>query len=709
MIEKNKNKISGSNLLVEIGTEELPLSALDLIYSDFKMAFAKLLERERISFAEIQVEATPRRIAFFVSHLPAKQQDLNLEISGPSFEKAYDASGKPTLALLGFMKSKALSENEIEIRETLKGKFIFGKKELKGKSVAQVLPLLIQEVFPSMPFKRGLRWDATGYKFPRPIRWIVALLGSSVLKFKIADVTSGKISSGHRFLAPQNFIIPKADWQAYSKLLDKQQVILSIQKRENLIREALAKNFDQKNPDEELVHECAQLVETPFLLEGGFSKEYLELPAEVLATSMKKHQRIFACYKASKLQNQFVAVMNGKRGGLKDISANFEKVLDSRLKDARFFFQEDTKQSFESRREKLNQLAYLGNLGSMKDKIERLEQAAETFCKVTGNISLASDLKRVCALAKNDLLTHLVFEFTELQGVVGGEYARHFGEKEEVCQAIATQYLPKNLSENSQSVKKQMGILSALFGVMDRLDLLVGAYGTGIEPTGSQDPFALRRAGGILVKLIRAFQIHFSLTVVTAKMVSLYGNKLTKQEGLERFYKFLQERIAFELGVKQGMSEYEILQAVMKTNFDDLADVFMRYEALLEISHVHKTEFVKSIQVVQRIANILKGAKDQFQGWSKEKLVEPQEKDLAAALIACEGSVHAAVQRGDWAKANQLFANAFAIPLTHFFEKVMVNAEDIEIRKNRLGLLKTIRDLYVSSIADLSLLSRIED
>lgn len=697
------------NLLVEIGAEELPLSALDLIYSDFKTSFSKLLERERISFSAIQVEATPRRIAFCVSGLSAKQLDLKLEISGPSAEKAYDAAGKPTQALLGFIKSKEITEKDIELRDTPKGKFVFGHKELKGKPVAQVLPALIQEVFQTMPFKRGLRWDATGYKFPRPIRWIVALLGSSVLKFKIADVTSGKTSLGHRFLSPKAFTVTKPDWEAYSKLLEKQQIILSIEKREALIRDELSEKYGLKNPDEELVHECAQLVEKPFLLEGGFSKEYLELPAEVLATSMKKHQRIFAVFQNGKLQNRFVAVMNGKRDGLKDIAANFEKVLDSRLKDARFFYKEDTKTPLKDFSKKLSELVFLGSLGSMHDKALRLEEIAPIFCSAIGKAEHGADLAAVAMLSKCDLLTKLVYEFPELQGIVGGEYARHAGAKEEVSCAIATQYLPKNLSDSHQNVKKQMGELSALFGVLDRLDLLVGAFGTGIEPTGSQDPFALRRAGGILVKLIRAFDLHFSLNAVVEGLQGLYGSKIVKPEGKSRLYKFLQDRIAFELSVKPGMSEYEILQAVIKTRSDDLADVFQRYEKMLEVSQSHKKDFIASVKVVQRIANILKGSKDVISGWKEELLIEPQEKILAGVIVSARQHVKNAAHAGLFSKANQFFAHAFEKPVMDFFEKVMVNAEDLEVRKNRLGLLAEIRDLYTQNIADLSLLSRIDD
>ncbi len=699
---------SALNLLVEIGAEELPLSALDLIYSDFKTSFSKLLERERINFSAIEVEATPRRIAFFVSDLSGRQQDLKLEISGPSAEKAYDAAGKPTQALLGFIKSKEITEKDIEIRETPKGKFVFGHKELKGKPVAQVLPLLVQEVFQAMPFKRGLRWDATGYKFPRPIRWIVALLGNSVLKFKIADVTSGKTSLGHRFLSPKPFNVVKADWQAYSKLLEKQQIFLSIEKREALIRGELTEKYGQKNPDEELVHECAQLVEKPFFVEGHFPKEYLELPAEVLATSMKKHQRIFAVYQNGKLQNRFVAVMNGKRDGLKEIAANFEKVLDSRLKDARFFYQEDTKTPLKNLSKKLSELVYLGSLGSMHDKILRLEEIAPVFCQAAGKGENSVALAEVAMLSKCDLLTKLVYEFPELQGIVGGEYAKHSGAKEEVSRAIATQYLPKNLSDAHQSVKRQMGELSALFGVLDRLDLLTGAFGTGIEPTGSQDPFALRRAGGILVKLIRAFDFHFSLNAVVESLQGLYGHKITKPDGKNRLFKFLQDRVAFELSVKPGMPEYEILQAVVKTRSDDLADVFQRYEKMLEVSLSHKKDFMESVKVVQRIANILKSSKDSVQDWKEAKLVEPQEKALASVVVSSRQHIKNAAQAGLFVKANQFYASAFERPVMEFFEKVMVNAEDAEIRRNRLGLLTEIRDLYTKNIADLSLLSRID-
>lgn len=696
------------NLLVEIGAEELPLSALDLIYSDFKNAFGRLLERDRIAFSNIEVEATPRRISFFVGGLDARQKDSE-EISwGPVKDKCFEpGTQNPTPAFSGFLKSQNAKPEQIVWEEKAPGTGFRAKftKKLTGKPVKEVLPLLIQEVFQTMQFKRGLRWDATGYKFPRPIRWIAAILGNSVLKFKIADVTSGKTSMGHRFLSNKNFNILKADWQAYHKLLEKQEVILSIEKREALIRGELAKKYGQKNPDEDLVHECAQLVEKPALLQGGFDKEYLELPADVLATCMKKHQRIFAVYSSGKLQNKFVAVMNGKRSGLPKIAADFEKVLESRLKDARFFFKEDTAQHLEAYGKKLNQLAYLGALGSVADKTERLVIAAQDFAAAAGKKNLGESLRRTCFLAKNDLLTHLVFEMPELQGIVGGEYAKHFGEKPEIAQAIAQQYLPKNLSEKHDDVKKQMGELAALFGILDRLDLLVGAYGTGIEPTGSQDPFALRRAGGILVKLIRSFDIHFSLNTMVEQLAGLYGAKLTKREGLPRLNKFLQDRAAFELGVKPGTQEYEILQAVLKTGFDDIAGVFVRYEKMMRVSIEGRNDFLQSVKIVQRLSNILKSSKETVSSWNSAKLVEEKEKALGQVFNSSKPAVEEKIAAGDFQAANKLYAQALALPVEAFFDKVMVNAEDAEIRRNRIGLLTEIRDLYTKNLADLSQLT----
>lgn len=696
------------NLLVEIGTEELPVGMLDVVYDELPVKLRQKLMDERLAFGEVKVEATPRRIAIFVKGIAAMQQDRELEISGPAREKCYSPDGTPTQVLQGFLRSKNAAEKDIEVRETPKGKFIFLKKKEKGKSAAQLLPGLLKEVLASLGFSKFMRWEATGFRFPRPIRWIVALLDGKKISLALADVKSGNKSFGHRFLAPQAFTVPKADWQAYISLLKRKHVILPLEVRESLVRGALRNRFAQKQIDEELVHMNAHLVEEPFFLAGTFSKEYLELPAEVLAGCMKKNQKIFACYDAKgRLQSRFVAVMNGKRKGLFKVREDYENVLDSRLKDARYFYEMDTREGFEKKKPQLGQLVYLGKLGSVLDKTERLEKMAETLAEAAGKQDLSKRLARAAALSKIDLVTHMVYEFPDLQGIMGREYALEAGESEDVATAVGSQYLPKSLGEGYQHVPKTISVLGALFGIMDRLDLLIGAFGTGIEPTGSQDPFALRRAGGAVVKLVRAFGLHFSLSKVFEANVKLYGDRLTKKDQLrERLAKFLQERVVFEAGVKPGTRPYEVLQAVMRSKFDDLADVFRRFDAL---TGMDEKVLIKAAKVIQRTANMLKGYGKTPGQPKAETFTEEQEKRLFEVIGSRAQEIDGLIEKEEYEKGTARFAEAFSGPLHDFFDHVLVNAEDAALRENRMALVYAVNRLYTKGLADLSLLSRIDE
>lgn len=696
------------NLLIEIGTEELPAGSLDVIYDELALKLRQKLVDERIAFSEVKVEATPRRIVMFVQGIASIQQDRELEISGPSYEKAYSPEGKPTPVLEGFLKSKQAGEKDIEIRETPKGKYIFLHKKEKGKALPSLLPELIKGLLASLSFPKLMRWESTNFRFPRPIRWLVALLDAKKIPITLADIKSSNHSFGNRFLAPQTFVIPKADWKTYVSLLKKRHVILSLEARETLVRSALRTRFGQKQIDEELVRINAHLVEEPFFLKGDFSQGYLELPAEVLASCMKKNQKIFACYDAKGLlKNHFVAVMNGKRNGLAKIQADYENVLDSRLKDARYFYEMDTEETFEKKKPVLGQLVYLGKLGSMLDKTERLEKMAAVLADAAGSSQFSGDLARAACLSKIDLVTHLVYEMPDLQGIVGREYAKEAKEKSEVAAAIGTQYLPKNLAEDYRQVKKEMSLLGALFGIIDRLDLLVGAFGTGIEPTGSQDPFALRRAGGTVVKLIRAFNIPFSLGQVMDSNIALYADRLTKKDDLKpRLMRFLQDRVSFELGVKPGTRPFEILQAVMRASFEDIADVFLRFEVLSKIDF---KILAKAAKVIQRTANMLKGY-GKMPGEPKEELlVEAEEKKLFELIGTRMKEVADPIEKKEYAEATQLFADIFLSPVHDFFERVLVNAEDAALRENRMALVAKISRLFTGKLADLSVLSRIDE
>ncbi len=714
-----------SNLLLEIGTEELPVDALNVIYNDLKPKTEAVLRKARLTFGEIKAEATPRRIALHIEALAGRQSDETQELSGPSKDKAYDANGKPTSALEGFLKSKGASLQDVSIKETPRGTFIMIQQKNVGKTAAAVLPQILQEILSSLSFPKNMRWEKTNFRFPRPVRWVAALLDKKILNFSFASLKAGNKSYGHRFLSPQPFAILSADWETYKKLLRKAHVILDLEERKKMIAKGLETKFKQKSFDEELLHTTAQLAEEPFLLQGRFAKEYLELPKEVLASCMKKNQKIFACYDLNgKLTGQFVAVLNGSRKGLPGIQKGYENVLESRLKDARYFYKADTKEPLEKKLHLLEQVTYLGKLGNMKQKTERLEKFAETassafgFLAVTSSSSslrrseateTISDLKRVARLSKIDLMTHLVYEFPDLQGIVGREYALAAGEKNDVAFAIGTQYLPKSLSENFSEMRNQFNPLGALFGILDRLDLLVGAFGTGIQPTGSQDPFALRRAGGSIVKLLRVFPFHLSWRQAIEMSASLYGNVLSvsTQELTEKLMKFFEERLVFELQVKAGTREHEVLQAVIRSSFDDFADVYERYERLISLYHKQPEIFIKTAKVIERTANITKGVKG-MPSINPELFTENSEKALYQVWERNAAEIKSFLDERNFEKATLKFGESFYQPLHDFFEQVMVNVEDAKIRANRQALMRQINRLYSERVADLSVLSKLD-
>lgn len=700
------------NLLVEIGVEELPEGGLDVAYEHLRPKTAELLKKIRLNFEEIKVEATPRRIALFVKNLDARQSDETLQISGPAYDKAY-CDGKPTPALEGFLKSKGAKPEDVRIKETPKGKFILIEKKETGLPAKKVLPEALKGLFPSLPFSKLMMWQADKYRFPRPIRWVVALLDKAVVPFDLSGVRSSNISVGHRFLSPKPFKITGADWGLYVKRLKQAHVILSYKDREDLVRKDLLKKYDQKNPDEELVHTAAGLVEEPFLLSGNFRKEYLELPAELLASCMKKNQKIFTVYNSrGQVESKFIAVLNGKRNGLKGIQSGYENVLESRLRDARFFYQADTKETLESKLPKLEQLVYLGKLGTVKDKAERIEKLAGVIARLSGYENLSGDLMRAAKLSKIDLITHLVYEFPDLQGITGREYALESKEKEAVALAIGTQYLPKNLSEGHQELKKSVTLLGALLGIVDRLDLLVGAFATGVIPTGSQDPYALRRAGGSLVKLIRAWDLRFSIDEALESALNQYAGKLpvSVQDWKTKLLHFIRERLYFELQVKPGSREQEILKAVLDgSEAHDLADQMKRYEILVRFYQSKPDVFLKTAKVVQRAGKILQGTNlRDIPAVNPGLFQAEEEKRLYQVLTDSRDEIINAVSKKDYKKATERLGEVFYEPVHAFFEKVMVNAEDPAVRQNRQALLKAIHELYAGRVADLSGLSKLD-
>lgn len=700
------------SLLIEIGTEELPVEALDSLYAYAREAARNLLKKNRFDFKTIHFEATPRRIVFFVEEISPRQREEKNLLIGPAAEKAYDGEGKPTPALEGFLRVQKADLDEIKIHENARGKYVAIEKIQKGEPAAKLLTRLIPELLVSVPFRKTMRWEPSGFRFPRPIRWVVALLGKSVLPVKLGGVKARRLSRGHRFLSKSEFSIPKADWQDYQKRLLKQNVLLSLEERKRTIQKTLEGKFRQREVDADLVHQTAQLVESPYLIEGKFSGSYRDLPEEVLATCMKKHQKIFACRdEKGNLKQRFVSVLNGRRSNLAGIRRDYENVLDSRLRDAQYFYDEDTREPLEKRVPRLKELVFIGKLGTVTERTERLGKLAKELSAGTGHSDWQRDLERVALLAKADLVTHLVGEFPELQGVIGGKYALECGEAPAVAQAIGEQYLPKNLNEEAPRLSKKISPLGALFGIVDRIDLLVGAFGVRLDPTGSEDPYALRRAGGSLVKLVHAFGFSFSLSDLIRKSHSLYGNKLevSEKELSPKLLDFLKTRMAFELQLKPGSRPYEILQGVVKADFDDLAGVFERFEVLSRLSEKQPQVFFQTSKVVERTGNILKGAKEKLDSVDPALLQDPLEKELFEILKKSEPALAALSEKKDYEELTRSYGETFFEPLHRFFDHVMVNVEDAPVRRNRQALMKKINALFAVPVADLTLLTQVKE
>ena len=474
-----KNKASSKNLLFEIVTEELPVDSLDTLRNSWQLKFEEALRISRLSFESTHLGLTPRRIAVFVEELSPRQADETIEVSGPRKDQAYDKSGKPTQALLGFLRSKKLTEKDIFIKESRGAKSVAAKIIRKGVSTEKVLPELLEGVLESIPFPKRMRWDGDGFRFPRPIRWGLAIYGNKPLSFTFAGVRTKPETRGHRFLSNKPIRVSYADWDKYRELLLKNHVLLSEEDRKRVIRDGIKRRKKTTPLDESLIHITSFLTEEPFLVEGAFKKEYLKLPEEILYTVMKKHQRIFAIYNSKgDVLNHFIAVINGKRKDLERLKLNYERVLESRLNDAQFFFREDTQVSLDDRKDKLGDLIFMKKLGTYGQKEHRIGWLAIDLTSEKGDrlkgltAEEEKHLRDAAQICKRDLATQMVFEFPELQGVMGREYALYDGKPPEVARAISEHYLPKSLAEGYKYLSKTISRVGAVLGIIDRLDTL---------------------------------------------------------------------------------------------------------------------------------------------------------------------------------------------------------------------------------------------
>ena len=676
------------DLLLEIGTEEVPAHVMPGVLAQLKERAEKAFQENRIAFALVRMLGTPRRMALLVKDLAEKQADVTSENRGPSVKIAFDADGKPTKAAQGFARGQHVAPEDLVEKDG----YVYAVVHETGKETAELLKTLLPELICALSFPNNMRWGSLEFKFIRPIRWLVALFDSEVIPFEIANVTSGRVSRGHRFLSQGDFSIAKAD--DYEKDCEAQYIIVDPEKRKEMIRaqiEAVAKvNGGRAEITDDLLEEVLYLVEYPTALCGRFEEKYLQLPPEAVITPMRDHQRYFPVKDdAGKLLPLFITVRNGGKEYLETVQHGNERVLRARLADAQFFFDEDRKKSLEEHRDKLKTVVFQQGLGTMYEKTERLAQLADFIADEIGADEKAhKHARRAALLSKADLVTGMVTEFTELQGIMGREYAKLDGECEKVVIAIDEHYMPR-FAGDAQPQTTAGRIVSTA----DKIDTIVGTFHLGKIPTGSQDPFALRRQALGLVHMVIEAKYHLSISRLVAKAMDLYG--ITEAEERAKMQADVAEFLRLRLRnvLEAEHIRYDAADAVLG-DVDDIYNVLLRARAVTAFTG--QKDAAQSMQAFVRVANIAR--KSAAETIYPERFHMAEEKALYQAYTSTKSAVESLVSGEDFEGAIDALIELVA-PIDAFFDNVMVMDKDEMIRENRLALLRSV-DAVIRDVAD---------
>lgn len=677
-------------LLLEIGTEEVPAHVMPGILSQLKENAAKTFDELRIEYKNIKTLGTPRRSALLVEGLAEQQADLSKENRGPAVNIAFDADGNPTKAAQGFARGQGVKPEELVTKDG----YVYAMVHEKGGQTADLLGETLKGLVDGLNFPNNMHWADLDYKFIRPLRWLVALYGQDVIDFEVANVKSGRTSRGHRFLSEGDFEIANAE--DYVEACRKASIIVDQNERCEMIRQQIAEvaaaNGGQAEVNEDLLEEVLYLVEYPTALCGKFDEKYLALPAEAVITPMRDHQRYFPVLKDGQLLPLFITIRNGGKEHLETVQHGNERVLRARLEDAQFFFDEDRKKTLEQHGEKLKTVVFQDGLGTIYDKALRLEVLAGYIADAIGaNEQDKKDAVRAAKLAKADLVTGMVTEFTELQGVMGREYALLDGETKAVAQAIDEHYMPRFAGDSQPA-----SVAGRIVSLADKIDTIVGTFSRGLIPTGSQDPFALRRQALGIVNMLKEAQYHISLSQLVAKAMELLkiadaGQQAKLQNDVADFMKLRLKNVLADAGIR-----YDVVDAVFVT-VDDIYGVFLRAQA---VNEAVKQDMEKTIQAFVRTGNIARKAEDVQAAVEADLLAEQVEKDLCKAYEAAASKVEKEIAAQDYAGAISTLSQ-LAAPIDAFFDGVMVMDKDEKIKNNRLGLLKLVDNL-VCQVADFS-------
>ncbi|WP_321369838.1 glycine--tRNA ligase subunit beta [uncultured Desulfuromusa sp.] len=680
-----------AELFLELGTEEIPAGFIASALQDIQELLSQELERARISYGEISTFATPRRLAVSIKDVARLQQRQELEVTGPPARIAYDDSGKPTKAAEGFARTNGVSVDELQIIETAKGEYLFISKVIEGGETKIELQQILPRVISKISFKKSMRWKDLDIRFVRPLHWIVAVFAGEIVPFTFGDLQSGDRSRGHRFMAPEEFSVKDA--AEYLFKAEQHHVLPEVAKRRQLITEQLAVLAQTLggmiNPDDELLDEVSFLVETPQALAGTIDDEFLQLPPELLIASMREHQRYFTLVDAKgKLLPHFITVANTHAKDPRVVVAGNERVLRARLSDAMFFWKEDQKNKLETRLELLKKVVYQAKLGTSFEKIERFTELATGLAQRLAPQTVVLT-KRAAILAKCDLETGMVYEFPELQGIMGREYALLEGEDPRVATAIYEHYLPTQAGGELPSDD-----IGSFISLADKIDTICGCFSVGLIPTGTADPYALRRnAIGILAIILdRGYSI--SIPDLVAESVELLEPKRQRSasEIVADVVEFIRLRFVNMLSGESYPAD--VIDAVLSASFDDPIDALKRIEALSKLKQ--KDDFDPLAVAFKRVGNIIKGGL--AQPVDKDLLAEDSEKALFADLEKVQAEVDKYIVAHDYDQALVLIAG-LRQPVDAFFDNVMVMVEDEAVKSNRLALLTGIAGLF-KGIAD---------
>ena len=676
---------------LEIGTEEVPAGYIQPALEAMSAQMVRFLDESRIAHGAPCFTGTPRRLMLYIPDVASDQEACTTEVFGPPKQVAFDAQGKPTKAAEGFARGQGVTLESVLVKATPKGEYLCVVREEAGLPARELLEKMLPDFIARIPFPKSMRWGSQSVTFARPVQWIVALLGKQVLDFGYGALQSGDKSLGHRFLSPEWLTV--TDFESHLENLKKHHVIAGTQERKDFIRNAIVEAAKKVGgrilEDEELLDEVTQIVEFPYPIVGEFEEKYLELPPELLITVIKKHQRYFAVIdEKGDLLRYFVTVANTVPRDPRVVAAGNGRVVRARLEDARFYYKEDQKTRLESRAEQLKAVVFHTKLGTSWEKVERFTALARWLARDLAPSSMET-IHRAAHLCKADLVTGVVGEFPELQGVMGRVYARLQGEPESVARAIFEHYLPVRAGGPvPESVE------GALLSIADKMDTITACFGVGLIPSGTADPFALRRQTLGIIRIVLERPLRISLRDLVNQALPLLGSKMTEPADTVRqgVLDFFQGRL-HHLLVQEGLSP-DVVEASLAVGIDDLVDAVSRTRALARFKE--RPDFESLAAAFKRVVNIIK--EPETTPVEPELLRSTAENSLFTALRDTEGVVAGCLAGCDYASALEAMSGLKGF-IDGFFDAVLVMDKDEAIRRNRLALLTRIRTLF-SQVAD---------